>query len=73
MQPLAAHETRVDLVPVQHARLAQLPAIVDFATVDLPAKINQPGVHPFADDTQFVQLGDIVLDIPGETLCFDLQ
>src|SRR5258705_6513423 len=73
MQPLAAHETRVDLVPVQHARLAQLPAIVDLAPIDLPAKINQPGVHPFADDAEVIQLGDIPLDVPRETLRFHLQ
>src|SRR6185436_10234028 len=73
MQSLASDESRVNLVPVLHARLAELPAVEDFAAVDLPAKIYEPSVHPFADDAEIVQLGDVMLDVAGETLGFDLQ
>src|SRR2546423_1804821 len=73
MQSLPADESRVDLVPVLHARLAQPPAIECFATIDLSAKVDEPGVHAFADDSQIVELGDVVLDVAGETLRLDLQ
>ena len=73
MQPLPAHETRVDFVPVHHARLAELPAVVDVAPIYLPAKIHEPGVHAFDDDTEGVQLGNIAFDFSGETLRFGLK
>src|SRR6266550_2460676 len=73
VQALPSNKSCVNLVPVLYAGLAQLPAIEDVATIDLPAKIDQPGVHPFADDAEVVQLGDVVLDVRRQTLRFDLQ
>jgi hypothetical protein len=73
MQSLPPDKSCVNLVPVLHARLAQSPAEKDLTPIDLTAKIDQTGVHPFADDAQIVELRDVVLDVAGETLRFDLQ
>src|SRR5436190_13928946 len=73
MQSLPPDESCVNLVPVLYAGLAQLPAVEDVAPVDLPPKIHQPGVHPFADDAQGVQLRVVVLDVRRQTLRLYLQ
>ena len=73
MQSLPPDEPSVDFVPVLHTRLAEFPAVEDIASIDLPAEIDQSRVHPFADDTEVAQLGDIAFDIPRESLRFDLK
>src|SRR6266850_1592917 len=57
MQPLSTHESRVNFVPVHHARLSELPAVVDFAPIHLPAKIHEPGVHAFDYDSEVARVG----------------
>src|SRR5437762_5115479 len=73
MKSLPPNEPSVDFVPVLHARLAEFPAVEDIAPIDLPAEIDQSGVHPFADDTEVAQLGDVAFDIARQSLRFDLK
>ena len=73
MKSLPPNEPSVDFVPVLHARLAEFPAVEDVAPIDLPAKIDQSRVHPFAYDTEVAQLGDVAFDIARESLRFDLK
>src|SRR5437867_4307919 len=73
MQSLPPNEPGVDFVPVLHARLAEFPAVEDVASIDLPTKIDQSRVHPFADDAEVAQLGDVAFDIARESLRFDLK
>src|SRR5215208_834660 len=73
MQSLAPHEPSVNLVPVLHARLTELPAVEDIAPIDLSAKIHESRVHPFADDAEVVELGDVAFDVGREALRFDLK
>src|SRR5437667_978214 len=73
MQSLPPNEASVNFVPVLHVRLAEFPAVEDIAAIDLPAKIDQSRVHPFADDAEVVQLGDVAFDIARKSLRFDLK
>src|SRR6266436_1644709 len=73
MQAVSPNESGVDLVPVKHARLAELPAVEHVASIDLPAKIHKPRVHAFADHAQIVQLRDVTLDVTREPLRLDLE
>src|SRR5690349_13981226 len=73
LQTLPPDKSCVNLVPVHHARLAQLPAVENLAAIQLPAKINQPDVHPLADDAELGELSDVALDILCQALRLDLQ
>src|SRR4029077_2424677 len=62
MERLPSNEPCVQFVPVLHARLAELPAKENLASIEQTTKIHETGVHSFADDAQLVQLGDVTLD-----------